>query len=155
MDWKRVRDPHRTPTLTYSDADGCGGVFVYGWSNDRTEALAVRANKDRLQLSTTPRTFDIASHGADLEVVAHVFAQPMRSLPFCTDMSGRETQEAWKAIAGVVTIELSPPGVRARAPFLYRATIRIAGAEFVNTSGVRIRLMQPITVTAIVGSGPG
>jgi hypothetical protein len=35
----------------------------------------------------------------------------------------------------------------------YRATVRIVGAEFVSESGVRVRQVQPITLTAMVGFG--
>ena len=51
----------------------------------------------------------------------------------------------------MVTIELSPPGVDKRAPFMYRATIRITGAEFVNATGGRAKQTAPITLTALVG----
>jgi hypothetical protein len=37
-------------------------------------------------------------------------------------------------------------------PHLYRVTIRIDGAEFVNAAGVRIRQVQPITLSALAGS---
>jgi hypothetical protein len=126
-------------------------VFVYGWSDDGTEAIAVRADKSLLQLSTTAETFDIASTQAGLEVVVHLYERPLSSLPFCTDVRMSGTTEAWRATRGTVTIELSAPGVSARQPNLYRATIRIVGAEFVNGSGVRVRQVQPITLTALVG----
>jgi hypothetical protein len=54
------------------------------------------------------------------------------------------------ATAGVVTIELSSPGIRAQLPLAYRATIRIAGAEFVSATGVRVKEVKPIVLTAIV-----
>jgi hypothetical protein len=152
VDWKLERDVHRTPALTYVDGEGCGNVFLYGWSDDRTEAIAVRADKSLLQLSTTAQTFDIATVRAGLEVVVHLYDRFPGSWPFCTDffVSGTAT-EAWRATAGTVTIELSAPGVRAREPNLYRATIHIVGAEFVNRSGVRVRQVRPITLTALVG----
>jgi hypothetical protein len=152
VDWKLERDVHRTPALTYVDGNGCGNVFLYGWSDDRTEAIAVRADKGLLQLSTTAQTFDIASTRTGLEVTVHLYDRPLRSWPFCTDFfaSGTST-EAWRATAGTVTIELSTPGISVRQPNLYRATIRVTGAEFVNSSGVRVRQVRPITLTALVG----
>jgi hypothetical protein len=151
VDWKLERDVRRTPALTYVDGKGCGNVFVYGWSDDRTEGISVRADQIQLQLSTTAQTFNIATQ-AGLEVVVHLYERPLRSWPFCTDvgMSGVST-EAWRATAGTVTIELSAPGISVRQPNLYRATIRIIGAEFVNSSGVRVRQVRPITLTALVG----
>jgi hypothetical protein len=117
------------------------------------EAITVRADKGPLQLSTTPKTFDIAAQSPGLELVLHVYARPVWSWPFCTDVRTlpEAPEETWRATRGVVTIELSPPGVRAAVPFEYRATIRIVGAEFINGSGVRAKQGQPITLTAIVG----
>jgi hypothetical protein len=153
VDWTRVLDIRRTPGLTFADANGCGHVFLYGWSEDRTEAIAVRADKDVLQLSPTPQTFDIASLQTGLEVMIHVYERPARSMPFCSDLRllPPEPEETWRGTGGTVTIHLSPSGVRSEAAFMYRATIRIDGAEFVNTSGVRVRQARPITLTAIVG----
>jgi hypothetical protein len=156
VDWKRVVDLHRPPALRYADANGCGHVLVYGWSDDRLEAIAVRADKDLLQLSTTTQTFDVVVQNSGLELVLHLYERPVRSSPFCTDgVHPTAPEEIWRATHGTVTIELSPPGVRAGAPFLYRATIRIVGAEFVNGSGVRVKQQQPITLTAMVGSVAG
>jgi hypothetical protein len=152
VDWTRRSDPRRPPTLTYADADGCGNVFVYGWSDDRAEVIAVRANKDVLGLSTAPRTFDLTSQQPALELLVHVYERPVRSWPFCTD-AGVQTpaEEVWRLVRGTVTIELLPPGVGTRTPYLYRATIQIVGAELVNAAGVRVRQVQPISLTAIVG----
>jgi hypothetical protein len=86
-----------------------------------------------------------------LEVVVHVYERPLRSWPFCTDVGMSEMTEAWRATRGTVAVELSAPGIRGREPNLYRATIRIVGAEFVNSSGVRVKQVRPITLTAIVG----
>jgi hypothetical protein len=152
VEWKRRSDTRRAPTLIYADADGCANVFMYGWSGDRTEAIAIRADKDLLGLSTAPRMFDLASQQPGLDLLVHVYEQPVRSWPFCTDAgSPHASEETWRATRGTVTIELSPRGVRARSPFAYRATIRIVGAEFVNAAGVRVKQVQPITLSAIVG----
>jgi hypothetical protein len=151
LDWKLERDVRRTPALTYVDGNGCGNVFVYGWSDDRTEAISVSADTNLLQLSTTARTFDMAATQTGLEVVVHLYPRPLRSWPFCTDAPIRGEQETWRAIGGTVTIELTARGVSPRQPNLYRATIRISGAEFVNSSGVRVKQVRPITLTAMVG----
>jgi hypothetical protein len=159
VDWTRTGDLRRAPRLTYADADGCGNakMLLYGWSDDRTEAIAVRADKALLQLSTTPKTLDVATTSGGLELALHVYERPVRSWPFCTDVTilPAASEETWRATRGTVTIELSPPGIRARAPSLYRATIRIVGAEFVDASGVRVTQQQAITLTAIVGGMGG
>jgi hypothetical protein len=152
VDWKLERDVRRTPALTYVDGNGCGNVFVYGWSDDRTEAISVSADSRLLQLSTTARTFDMAVAQTGLEVVVHLYPQPRRSWPFCTDLRNPgEQEETWRATGGTVTIELTARGVSPREPSLYRATIRIVGAEFINSSGVRVKQVQPIALTAMVG----
>lgn len=153
VDWTRKRDINRPPALAYGDADGCGSVFVYGWTADRMEALSVRADKTALALSTTPQTFDLTQHPGRLEIAAHVFASPQRGWQFCSDVRvlPEPAQEKWMATSGAVTIELSPPGIRVRHAFMYRATIRITGAEFMSPNGVRVKQTQPITLTAIVG----
>jgi hypothetical protein len=60
------------------------------------------------------------------------------------------SEQIWTAATGIVTVELSAPGVRAQAPETYRATIRIVDAEFVSASGIRVRQLRPIVLTAIL-----
>jgi hypothetical protein len=150
---KRLLDVRRPPTLTYlaGDNDGCGSIFVYGWTGDRAEAISVRADKEPLQI-VSAGTFDLATHRAGLEVQLHIYERAMSSFPFCTDigMSGL-VEEVWRPTRGTVTIELSPAGLPVRGSGLSRATVRISGAQFVNASGVRVDQTRPITLTAIVG----
>jgi hypothetical protein len=150
---KRLLDARRPPTLAYAagDHDGCGNIFVYGWTGGRTEAISVRADKESLQI-VSAGTFDLATPRAGLEVQLHVYERVMSSFPFCTDVgTSGLVEEVWRPTRGTVTIELSPAGLPVRGPGLSRATIRISGAQFVNSSGVRINQTQPITLTAIVG----
>jgi hypothetical protein len=134
---------------------------VYGWSDDRTEMITVRADKQLLNLSTTPASFDLARQTATIEAVIHVYALPRGNQQFCSDVGSPIAagpgglDEAWRAVAGTITIELSPPGVRARSPHLYRATVRLTNGEFVNGSGARVRQSQPITLSAVVGGWVG
>lgn len=154
VDWAHHSDLHRSPALAYADAGGCADIFVYGWSADRTEAISIRAVKDALGLSTTPRTFDLTRGGID--VVVHVYEQPRRSWPFCTDVGDFGWAEAtWRATRGSVTIELSPSDAVLDRPNTYRATIRIVGAEFVSATGVRATQTTPIVLRAVVGGISG
>jgi hypothetical protein len=153
VDWNRVVDVHRTPSLSYADAGGCGHVFLYGSSEDRIEIITVSADKVQLQLSTLPQTFDLATQLNGLEVIVHVYERPARP-DFCSDLhtpGATAAEEKWRATRGTITIELSVPGVRTPSPTTYRATVRIVGTEFVNASGTRVRPERPITLTAIVG----
>jgi hypothetical protein len=152
VDWARGRDPQRAPVLTYSDADGCGHVFVYGWSANRDEAVTIQADKELLGLSTTAQTFNIASRPGDLEVTVHVFSRAVRSWPFCTDVfTNVDPTAVWKATAGTVTIQLSAPVATASGLSAYRATVQIFGAEFVSSTGSRIKQVRPIILSALVG----
>jgi hypothetical protein len=161
VDWKRERDSRRPPSMAYVDADGCGAIFVYGWSADRAEMITMRADKEMLNLSTTPATFDIGRQMSAIELAIHVYALPKGAGQFCSDVGHQpesgpaSLDETWRAVAGTITIELSRPGVRARSPQLYRATIRLFNVEFVSDSGARVKQTQPITLSAIVGGWGG
>ena len=157
VDWTRRFDVRRVPSLNYAASDGCGNVYLYAFTSDRAEAISVRVDRSELQLSTTARSFDIARHPTSITVNVTVYQQPMRHTEVCTDVgiSPAPVTETWRAVAGQMTIELSPPGIRTRTPWLYRATIRIDNAEFIDSSGRRHRQAAPIVLSAVVGSGAG
>ena len=150
-------DLHRRPSLAYSAeaAGGCGNVIVYGWTADRGEVIAVRVDKNLLQMSTGG-TFDLARQLVGLDVQVHIYARPRRSFPFCTDVVLPDVvEDVWRPTRGTVTLQLVPGVFPVRAPHLARATIRISGAQFVNAAGDRVDQTQPITLTAIVGGMAG
>ena len=150
VDWTRTFDVSRIPVLRFDRTEGCGHVLVAAFSADRAEAISVHADRETLNLVTAPRTIDLARERA-VSVSVHVYDRPMRSPVFCTDVGFPRSDEVWRAVSGRITIELSEPGVSAREPHLYRATIRIDGAEFVSPSGQRTRQSAPIVITALVG----
>jgi hypothetical protein len=154
VDWGRVQDVHRRPSLRYPNADGCAQVIVYGWSEDRAEAISIRADKRLLQLSTIPRSFDLSARSNGLEVMLHVYARAVRESPMCTDIAmppGFNDAEPWHASSGTVTIQLEEPTSRGGVPGTYRATVHIVGAEFISGAGQRVHQIEPITLTATVG----
>ena len=149
VDWGRQVDPDRAPSLAYVDASGCGHAFVYGWTDDRTEAITIQADAKTLGLSDVRRTFDLAWPQPELEVAVHVFNRPKRQ-PFCTDVGGRQVgdrQETWRPVGGTVTIELSSVRTRAAGPQRFRATVVLLNAEFASPTGVRVGQTQPIAFT--------
>ena len=155
VDWERSGDIRRVPALAYGDSDGCGLIVVQGWSADRMEAMYLQADAELLRLSSTPQTFDIARQPATIQLAVHVFANPVRRSPFCTDVSfGPLQTEAWRAIGGQITIELVP-GLDPAGQPRTRATIRLTGAVFVNAQGARVTQSGPIVLTAIVGAFHG
>ena len=158
VDWKRTYDPLRPPALRYGVGQGCGHVLLYAWTDERAETIVVRLDRNALQLAAgAARTIDLASNPGPVSVTVQVYDQPLRSSLFCTDIgvSPGPATETWRAVAGTVTVQLSPPGVRAREPHLYRATIRIDNAEFLGSAGRRQRPPQPIVLSAVVGSMGG
>jgi hypothetical protein len=149
----------RPPAFSYVDADGCADLFAFAWSADGAEVLTVRANRDALQLSTAaPRTFDLSAPGPDLEVEVRVANRAGYDWGLCKDvraLSIGDEDEPWRAVSGLLTIQVAPSGIRVSQPSRYRASIRLSGAEFVGPSGARVRLPGPVTMTAWVGSFGG
>ena len=81
----------------------------------------------------------------------------MRSLGFCTDSehvarTGRRdvARSRWPIDDRALTSRYARSN-----PSLYRATIRIDNAEFIDSSGRRHRQAAPIVLSAVVGSGAG
>ena len=157
VDWNRRYDVYRQPAMTYIAAEGCGHVQVYGWTADRSETVVVRTASPDLGLSTRSATFDLSRESVNISVEAHVFDAPQRRFNFCSDVvmppaPDSVGPEIWRAVAGTVTIELSPPGIRSRAPHLRRATVTLTDVVLRNAAGTTAKLPRPVTLIAIVGA---
>jgi len=151
VDWKAEQDPARVPKMQYVDAAGCQLPFVWAWTGDRAEALTLRHDRASDQ-RFTGGSFAIGQSGG-VQVAIHVYQRAVRD-PFCDDTaSGQPSETLWHAVSGTVTVEFSPPGVVARQPDARYATFRITGAEFVSTTGARVRPSSPIAFTTLIWSG--
>jgi len=159
VDWKRRDDVNRPPSGSYADADGCGWLQVYGWSADRTEAIVALASGPQPEALVQPGTFDLARDSASISVSVFVYPQPQRQFDFCSDarlvLPDELGPQTWRAVAGTMTIELSPPGVRARSPHLRRATITVMNLVLRNAAGQTVRVTGPVKLSALVGSVHG
>jgi Sel1 repeat len=149
VDWNLARDLTRSPSLVYRDSDGCYGGMMFGWSADRTEAITVDARNGALNQPAVTRSFDLASERGRT-VTVHVCERPIRSWRYCSDVVilPAPAEEQWTAVAGTVTIQTTPAGYRASMSRQYGATVTITGAEFVNSSGLRVRPPRAITFNA-------
>ena len=157
VNWKRRRDPGRAPSFAYTDSQACGGILLSGWSAERAESIAIRADRFFLEQTPSPRSFDLAALPPEIEVVVNVFEQGQRGWSACSDVTtiGQDqNQETWRAVSGTMRIDLSPAGARDGAASPVRATIQIDDAEFRGPAGTS-RAAQPIKVSAVaVGPVP-
>jgi hypothetical protein len=156
VDWSRRYDVSRQPAMAYVDSDGCGSIQVHGWSLDRAEAVLVRIDASALGLPTQPATFDLSHHFANISVEAYVYAAPQRRFDFCSDVrpkgAGSVEPQMWRAVAGTLTIAMSPEGIRARSPHLRRATLTLTNVVLQNAVGATVKVGGPVTLTAVVGA---
>ena len=156
VDWKARREVSRQPAMNYSGAEGCGNIEMYGWSADRAEAVVVGVAGSSLNLSTQPATFDLSQESVNISVNVHVYDRAQQRFEFCTDVGrvfgpGSLEPEIWRAVAGTITIESSPPRIRAPR----RATITLSNVTLRNSAGATVRITRPVKLTAVVGAVSG
>jgi len=153
VDWKAQRDVSRPPTMNYTGTEGCGDIEIYGWSPDRAEAMVGGIAGPSLNLSSQPATFDLSRESSNISVKVHVYDRAQQRFEFCTDVgrvfgSGSIEPQIWHAVAGIITIEPSPPRVHTQR----RVTITLSNVVLRNSMGMTVRISRPVKLTAIVGA---
>ena len=155
VDWNRRSDVHRQPAMAYAESDGCGLIQLYGWTLNRDEAIVVRANTQELGVLTQSATFDLSRSSSNISIETYVYDTARHRFDFCSDVrileSGGIEPEVWRAIAGTITIEMSPAGTRSRP----RATVTLTNVVLRNATGTLMRAPGPIRLSAKVGSFAG
>ena len=133
---------------------------VYGWTADRAEAVAVSLDGSELGLTSSSAVFDLSRQLVNLSVAVHVHDTPRHQFDFCSDVRMIPPPdwvgpEIWHAIAGTLSLELSPPGIRAHNPNLRHATVTLTNVVLRNSAGRTLSVPQPVRLTAVVGSVGG
>ncbi len=145
--------------LKYTGASGCGAIFVFGWTQDQTEALVVSADRVQLGLHAGDNTVSITPDRKGLEVRLELYDRPQRDLPdyHCHDIrlpDWDRPASTLSAVSGTLLITLGEPGaVQAPnvGPSAYEATVSLRGVVFRRPDGTLLSMTAPITLKALVG----
>lgn len=119
-----------------------------------------RLDAAELRLTTQPARFDVSRDSSNLAIEAYVYDMPQRSFGFCSDVTagpapGSPGPEVWRAVAGTIAIELSPPGIRAHNPVLRRATVTLSHIVLRNAAGATVSVPGPVRLAAVAGAMSG
>lgn len=147
IDWTRPVDLDRRPALAYVDSGACWGGII-GESADRTETITLHSEVSLRDLASSNGTFDLATRGGGFEVTVQVKERADRS-GFCSDVGG-PANSTWRATKGTLTFTRPADDGQRRVRSIYRVTVRIEGAEFVNSTGVRVTQPGPIVLPVLV-----
>jgi hypothetical protein len=93
------------PTLRFTQASGCGGLFLYAWNDDRSEVLTIRADRNAVKLPDGSTTVGVTAPGVTVHVEV---SGPRGNLPFCSDEQQSDTDRpvVWTAVAGKIKFTL-------------------------------------------------
>ena len=141
--------------LTYVSSKGCGNIVLYGWTEDYTEAIIVRADRDKLGLHAGVNTVNVAPRRPGLQVQVEMYARTQPGLPgyYCNDVRLPEWERPDKtleATSGTLVITLGEPGA-VKAEGAYEATVTLRDVVFRRPDGTTVSPKGPITLEALVG----
>jgi hypothetical protein len=156
--------PLEAQQFAYIKSNGCANIVLYGWSEDLTEVIVVRADRDKLGLRVGENTVNIAPDRPGLEVVVDIYArtQPRLEGYYCNDIrlpDDEPPRDKVRAISGTLLITLGEPGKadpeqrkrEANPRFGYEATVTLRGVVFQRPDGTTVSPQTPITLKASVG----
>lgn len=145
--------------LKYAGAGGCGNIAVYGWTEDHTEALIVRADREQLGFHVGANTVTITADRKGLDVVVELYEkpQPHLQLYYCNDVRLPEWERpasTLRAVSGTLRVTLGAPGAvkpEGKPPSVYQATVILRDLVFRRPDGTLVPQKTPITLKAVVG----
>ncbi len=142
-----------TSIIFQETGGGCGDIFVYKINNDHTASISVSANKEKLNFSTTEKTFEIGkSDGLRVEIrIGEKYAHF-----YCTDVLP-PTQltirklfgKSGKAIISISDVDKSKPQWIGN----YTATVILKDIHFVDDKGIDSDIVVDELIFKDVGVG--
>ena len=128
------------------------------WTEDRAEAIIVRADRDKLGLHRGANTVNVGPDRPGLRVLVDVYARTQPRLPeyYCNDVRLPEDESpahTLEAISGTLLITLGEPGDKAegKPPSSYHATVTLRDVVFRRPDGTTVSPKRPISLQAFVG----
>ena len=134
--------PAKTPapklptTISFQETgDGCGNIFVYKINSTDTAGISVSASKEKLNLSTTDKNFEVGkTDGLKVEILA---GEKIRQL-YCNDVSYLDQPKPKKligksgqAIISISKVDESQPEWNRN----YTATVILKDIHFTEENG--------------------
>jgi hypothetical protein len=136
------------PALSFIEASGCDGLFLYAWNAARTEVLTVRVDRNKIALADGTTTVNLATAGEDAAVRIEVTATRRDSMPFCSEL-GQPTSDRpaiWLTKAGTLKIIARRRGV---AP-MTAVSVMLDDLVLVSPAGIETRAKRTVRFTAAV-----
>src|SRR5262245_32846849 len=119
------------PKFDYDSTNGCSDFIVYQTNKDRSEALVVIADDDKLGIKDGVTNLDLATARLDLSVKVRVYPRPQKHIHLCTDFLDPDSDEpiVWEAAEGKLTVERFPPDRKPEGkPKTYRVRLTLVDA---------------------------
>jgi hypothetical protein len=147
----------RSPTFQYvrEQEGGCGDLYCYKGTADRTEVLWVSADKKKLELPDKgSKTFDLATAPEGLVVAVDLWQTAPRFSAYCNDVSDGDAklEATWKAKKGKITLTVFlPPNKEKQPREQSKASIRLQDVLFEDDAGNQATLKDETITEVLVG----